>query len=86
VLIQGTIHMAKSRGLPDPNVAIDELGEALGARGFEFNEQGFRLERTTSYRGSQPEIVLCGESPYASESGSILEVRVEAIPVGYLMR
>jgi hypothetical protein len=78
--------LAKARGLLDANVAIDELGKPLEANGFEFNEQGFRMDRSTHYHGTHPEIVLCGESPYPSEAGSIVELRIEAIPVGYLMR
>lgn len=79
--------LAKARRLlADENLAIDEVGEALSSGGgYELSPKDFRLARTPGYTGSRPEIVLCAEGAWQSVGGTILELRLEAMPLTYLL-
>ena len=78
--------LAKTRRLLQPSVGLQELGFDLDALGFDVGVEGFRLGRTRGYGGERPEIILCAEGAYPSASENILELRIEALPVGYLLR
>jgi hypothetical protein len=78
--------LAKMRGLFNPEVAAEELGETLDTWGFELKPEGFRFGRTAEYTGSRPEIILCAESASTAHDGAIVELKVEAMPVSYLLR
>ncbi len=70
----------------DDTVSLEELGEPLDAAGFQVDPQGFRFGRAGRLKGTRPEVILCAQGPYPSDSGTILELSVEALPVGYLLR
>jgi hypothetical protein len=78
--------VAKANGLLDANRAIDILGRSLDASGYTFTAESFRFGRTPDHDRPHPEIILCAEGPYPRDSGHILEMRPQAMPVGYLLR
>ena len=78
--------IAKAEGLMDPNRAISVVGRSLDGSGMTFRPAGFRLTRTSDSSGELPEIVLCGNGESAGSYASILEMRIEEFPVGYLLR
>lgn len=61
------------------------LGEDLNVSGFKFDGTSFRLEQPSSNRGVYPEIILCGVGPYPRDSGTVIELPADAIPVSYLL-
>lgn len=75
----------KARDLFNEDKAFDVLGDSLNAQGFELKLKDFRFERTAEHRGENPEIILCAQGPYPSGSAELLELRVEAFPVAYLL-
>lgn len=78
--------IAKANSLLDEACAIEVLGRPLDAAGYTFTLEGFRFGRTAAHDGPRPEIILCAEGPHPRDSGHILEMRLEAMPVGYLLR
>jgi hypothetical protein len=67
--------------LADPMTAIERLGYEIEALGFRFDEYGFRVERSEPGEKSQPNVVLCAEGSYLSESDTIVELRLKATGV-----
>lgn len=79
--------LAKARRLFEDEVAIEELGHALDfGPGYELRSDGFRLARTDRHGGERPEIILCAQGVACGSDGAMVELRLEAMPVAYLLR
>jgi hypothetical protein len=78
--------------LHDPELALQELGvrenlRELNAESFDLRSlQDFRFARSPQHGAERPEIVLCAQGTFAGNDSLMLELRVEALPVAYLLR
>jgi hypothetical protein len=74
--------LARATRFVDPDPARDGPAPDIDASGFAFVARGFRFAGPPPGPEAVPAIVLCGEGDYPRESGSVLELPIEALPAG----
>ena len=71
--------------LDDPDAAIEALGAPIEASGFALTNDGFRFGTATARGAPGTAIILCAEGP-DSDSSRVLEIPLDNLPAGYLLR
>ena len=77
--------LTKVEALAGGRVGPDVLIGAESYRGYETDALSFRLDSLEGHHAMLPEVVMCAEGDHTSEA-DMLEIRLQAIPVGYLFR